>query len=232
VISFPQATELRFIMRFRYFIPCLCVLSALLVNTRAIAAEGWANLFDGANLEQWTLRQAGGWKIEDGLLTPEPIKRDNYLWSKQTYSDFVLELEFKMSEKCNSGVFFRSAPDNPVQGGFEIQIMDSHGKAEIGTHDCGALYDAVVPRVNAARPAGEWNAMRITAKGAKVTIELNGKVVVEADLDRWTEPNQNPDGTKNKFKTALKDLPRTGHIGLQYHGQPVWFRNVKVKPLP
>jgi hypothetical protein len=60
---------------------------------------------------------------------------------------------------------------------------------------------------------------------------LNGKSILEADIDQWTTANQNPDGSKNKFKTALKDLPRSGHIGLQYHGHPVWFRNVKLVKL-
>ena len=60
---------------------------------------------------------------------------------------------------------------------------------------------------------------------------LNGKPVTELNIDDWKEPRKNPDGSKNKFKTALKDLPKTGHFGLQYHGQPVWFRNIKITPL-
>ena len=61
--------------------------------------------------------------------------------------------------------------------------------------------------------------------------KVNGKQVIDVNIDHWKEPNKNPDGSKNKFKTALKDLPRSGHFGLQYHGQPVWFRNIKVTPL-
>lgn len=202
----------------------------LTIAATAIASDkgGRVSLFDGRNLDQWMLRQADGWRIVDGALAPNPVKRDNYIWTKEKFGDFALELEFKMSEKCNSGVFFRSDPENPVQGGFEIQIFDSHGKAEIGTHDCGALYDALPPKVNAAKPAGEWNTMRVTARGPKVRVELNGRVVIDANLDDWSEAGKNPDGTKNKFKTALKDLPRAGHIGLQYHGHDVWFRNVSV----
>ena len=73
--------------------------------------------------------------------------------------------------------------------------------------------------------------MTLTANGPKITVALNGKTIVEANIDDWKTANKNPDGTKNKFKTALKDLPRSGHLGFQYHGHPVWFRNVKLKQL-
>ena len=136
-----------------------------------------------------------------------------------------------MSKRCNSGVFFRTDPSNPVQGGFEIQILDSHGKAKVGKHDCGALYDALPPNSNPIKPAGEWNHMKLIVNGASVKVVLNGKQVVDADLDKWTTPRKNPDGSRNKFRTALKDLPRTGSIGLQYHGHPVWFKNLKLKKL-
>lgn len=190
---------------------------------------GWTPLFDGKSIDHWTLRQENGWKVADGLLTPNEIRKDNYIWTREKFGDFALEVEFKMSKDCNSGVFFRTNPENPVQEGFEIQIFDSAGRTEVGTHDCGALYDARPPKSNPTKPAGEWNKMRITAKGPQVKVELNGKTVVEADLDEWKVAQQNPDGSKNKFKTALKDLPRTGYIGLQYHGHEVWFRNVRVK---
>lgn len=203
----------------------------LLLTPFVLPAAEWTRLFDGSNLDHWTLRQSEGWKIADGQLVPNEIRKDNYAWTKEKYGDFVLEAEFRLTKDCNSGVFFRTDPENPVQGGFEIQVFDSHGKMELGSHDCGALYDAVPPKVNAARPAGEWNTLRLTVKGPKVKVELNGQTVVEANLDDWTDAQKNPDGSKNKFKTALKDLPRTGHIGLQYHGHEVGFRNIRVQPL-
>jgi hypothetical protein len=51
------------------------------------------------------------------------------------------------------------------------------------------------------------------------------------NLDQWTEPNKNPDGSKNKFPRALKDFARKGYLGLQDHGRPVWYRNIKIKQL-
>jgi len=196
--------------------------------TAARAGDSVA-LFDGSNLDHWKCKP-GGWTIEEGILTRQP--KAGYLWTKEAYGDFVLELEFKVSPKCNSGVFFRSNPKNCVQGGFEIQVLDSHGKAKVGKHDCGALYDAVAPKVNAVKKAGEWNTMKITCNGPAIKVEVNGQTAVDISIDDWDTPRQNPDGSKNKFKTALKDLPRTGHIGFQDHGKPVWYRNVKLTKLP
>jgi len=138
-------------------------------------------------------------------------------------------LEYKTSEKANSGLFFRTDPKNAVQGGFEIQIA-SPGLYS-GKHIIGSLYDAKEPTIAAGKPDGEWNTMELTCKGPSIKAKVNGKKVIDVNIDNWKEPNKNPDGSKNKFKTALKDLPRTGHLGLQYHGQPVWFRNIKVTSL-
>ena len=193
---------------------------------KADSAGEWISLND---LSKWEY-PAGTWINDNGVLTLAKLGKNN-IWSKQTYGDFVLELEFKVAEKTNSGVFFRADPANAVQGGFEIQVFDSYGKAEAGKHDTGALYDALAPSKNVQKPGGEWNHMTITADGPKVTVELNGQQIIAANLNDWKVAEQNPDGSKNKFKTALKDLPRTGHIGFQDHGKPVWYRNVRIKPL-
>jgi hypothetical protein len=73
--------------------------------------------------------------------------------------------------------------------------------------------------------------MVITARGSVLKVQLNGEQIAEMNLDRWTEPGMNPDGTKNKFKTALKDFKREGHIGFQDHGAEVAFRNVRIRAL-
>ena len=207
------------------------MLAALAVTSSPwlVSAADPVALFDGTDLSAWTMDKAGAWVTKDGELQPAAEGAGGYLWTKEKFEDFTLTLEFKMSKDCNSGVFFRTDPKNAVQGGFEIQVFDSAGKDEIGTHDCGAFYDAKAPSVNAAKPAGEWNTMTITAKGPLLTVVLNGQTVVDVNIDDWSEANKNPDGSKNKFKTALKDLPRNNHIGLQFHGHPVWYRNVMVE---
>ena len=168
------------------------------------------------------------WTLTKGILTPSETP-GGIIWSKSKFSDFTISLEYKTSEKANSGLFFRTDPKNAVQGGFEIQIA-SPGLYS-GKHIVGSLYDAKEPIVAAGKPDGEWNKMELICKGPSIQAKVNGEKVIDTNIDDWKEPNKNPDGSKNKFKTALKDLPRTGHLGLQYHGQPVWFRNIKVTSL-
>jgi hypothetical protein len=168
------------------------------------------------------------WEIAEGVLTTSKTP-GGILWTKGEFGDFEVTLEYKTSEKANSGLFFRTDPRNPVQGGFEIQIA-SPGLYS-GKHVLGSLYDAKEAAVSAGKPDGEWNAMTLTCKGPSIKATVNGQTTVDVNIDHWTEPKKNPDGTKNKFKTPLKDMPRVGHLGLQYHGQPVWFRKFEIKPL-
>ena len=168
------------------------------------------------------------WTLNQGVLTPSETP-GGIIWSKSKFGDFRVSLEYKTSEKANSGLFFRTDPKNAVQGGFEIQIA-SPGLYS-GKHIVGSLYDAKEPIVAAGKPDGEWNTMELTCKGPNIIAKVNGKKVIDVSIEDWKEPKKNPDGSKNKFKTALKDLPRIGNLGLQYHGQPVWFRNINVTPL-
>lgn len=194
------------------------------------AEDGFVSLFNGKNLEGWFVKPEAPqvWTVHKGELARKP--QSSYLWSKETYSDFILELEFRVTAGCNSGLFFRTNPEDPVQQGFELQLFDSHGK-EAGKHDCGALYDARPPLVNAVKPAGEWNTLRLELRGPHLVCHINDQKVQDLSLDDWSEAGKNPDGTPNKFKTALKDLPRTGHLGFQDHGHDVFFRNVRLKKL-
>lgn len=194
--------------------------------------DGFVPLFNGENLEGWFVSPevpASPWKVQKGGVLARQSS-SSYVWTKETFDDFVLELEFKLSPGCNSGVFFRTDPENPVQGGFEIQIFDSF-EQETDKHHLGAFYDARPPLVNAAKPAGEWNTFKLHVQGSKVVIHINDQKVQDLDINDWDTAGKNPDGTDNKFKTALKDLPRTGHIGLQDHGHNVFYRNIRVKRL-
>jgi Domain of Unknown Function (DUF1080) len=99
----------------------------------------------------------------------------------------------------------------------------------VGFVDTGALYDLSKPTRNAMRPAGEWNHMEITCRDAVIEVVLNGEKVNSVDLAKFTEPHKRPDGTAHKFDVAWRDHPRRGYIGLQDHGKPCWFKNIKVK---
>jgi hypothetical protein len=170
------------------------------------------------------------WKFEDGELV---AKTHDTLWTKDSYGDFVLDLVFKVAKESNSGVFLRSGDIKNVLSALEIQVHDSADGSKYGM--VGAIYDAKPPTKNAAKPVGEWNRYTITCKGSQITVVFNGEEVIKADLNDWPEVKKNPDGTPNKFPVALKDFARKGPIGLQgLHGKaqaPVWYRNIKIKPL-
>ena len=215
---------------------CLVLLAAALAASPR-QGDGWIALFDGKTPAGWLIGGAAvpQANVQDGAINPHKVgggRKLHVMYTKQTFSDFVLSCEFKVSKRCNSGVFLRMGdPKDPVQTGLEIQVFDSHGKEKAGAHDCGALYDALAPSKNATKPAGEWNRMEITARGSTIQVVLNGQRVIDADLDRWAEAGKNPDGSKNKYRKALKDFPREGHIGLQDHNHDVWYRDIKLKRL-
>jgi hypothetical protein len=226
------------------FAPCFAVISLAVVAAATLAADnqlssadaqqGYRLLFDGKDASGWFVKgnkPLPTTNIEEGAINPYKCG-GGMVYTKERFANFVLSCDFKVSQGCNSGVFFRVGdPKNEVQTGFEIQVMDSAGRSTPGKHDCGALYDVLAPSKNPMKKAGEWNHMEITADKAMVKVILNGETVVEADLDKYSEPGKNVDGSKNKFERALKDFPREGHIGLQDHGKPVWYKNVKLRVL-
>ncbi len=186
-------------------------------------------LFDGSNLDSWRMEKPGGWKIVNGALE---LDKGGYIWTKEKFGNFVLEAEFRIPKDCNSGIFFRTGDTaDPVQTGMEMQVIDQPSKGKPVRNDCGALYDLVAPSSLVMKPVGQWNKVVITCRNSMVTIEMNGKKIVSADLDKWTTPHRNPDGSENKFNKALKDFPREGYIGFQDHGSPLWYRNVKLRTL-
>jgi hypothetical protein len=223
----------------------LVVLSLLLFASVALAgdneltpedkADGWILLFDGRTPEGWTTNEGKESRrpVEEGALNPHG-SGGYMLIHEKDWTDFVLALDFKITPKCNSGIFFRTFPLEPRPGkdvgfnGIEIAIDDA---ATAGYHDTGALYDLVKPTKNAMKPAGEWNHLVLTCDRNRIAIELNGEVVTRMDLDEWTEPNKRPDGSQHKFDVAFRDHPRHGYIGLQDHGTDCWFKNIKLKPL-
>lgn len=192
--------------------------------------SGWRDLFyqDFSNASM----NPGTWQWEQGVLA---WRGGGYIWTKERYGDFILDLEFKVAENSNSGVFFRTDEFEQrryVQTGIEVQIHDSTDRSRRG--QCGAIYDIQSPSKPLdvfMRPTGQWNRMTLVADGSRLWVLINGHQIINMDLDDWTEPGKNPDGTSNKFNTAYKDMSREGHIGLQDHSDPVWYRNLKIKEL-
>lgn len=219
-------------------ISATCGILIVLGTLAARAEEEFVTLFNGRDLSGWFQSSGGRWVVEEGVIA---LQREGdgreynhtYLWTEESYGDFVLELEFRVPERANSGIFLRTADiDDPVYTGLEVQITNSYGRRELtrgGT--AGAIYDCLAPASNPIRPPGQWNHCRITCRDNIVTVELNGEQVINMDLDQWTESGKNPDGSENKFTMPLKDFARAGRIGLQDHGLPVWYRNIRVKRL-
>ena len=163
-------------------------------------------LFDGKTLKGWQTKsgEPPKWVVEEGAMVRKK-KGTGDIWTKKRFGDFKLSLEFKT--EGNSGVFIRTDdPARNVQTGIEIQV-DKPRKP--GKHSVGALYDLVAPSKDASKK-GEWNTMVVVANGSRISVSINGELVTRMDLDSWTEPQKNPDGSKNKFKTALKDFKREG----------------------
>lgn len=188
---------------------------------------GWKDLFatDLSNAVD-----AHKWAFKNGELVAGDHET---LWTKESYADFILDLEFKVAKESNSGVFLRSGDIKNVLKALEIQVHDSADGSKYGM--VAAIYDAMPPSKAMSKPVGEWNHFTITCKGPEVSVVFNGEEVIKANLDNWPEKGKNPDGTPNKFPIALKEFARSGPIGLQgLHGKaqaPVWYRHLKIKAL-
>ena len=170
-----------------------------------------------------------GWAFEADVLT---AKGKGDIWTRERYGNFILSLEFKCEADTNSGVFFRCGDmDNWLHTCIEAQILQNNDDYDNPRHHCGGIFDCLAPVKQMVKAPGEWNKYVIIALENQIWVFLNNDLVTYMDLDKWTEAHKNPDGTPNKFKNAYKDMPREGHIGLQYHGDPVWFRNIRLEKL-
>jgi hypothetical protein len=213
-----------------------------------LSADGGGEtvLFDGSGLDAW-LFDEGAWEIDSGdamtclmqeVVHPKTGEKQmrgrGDIWSRETYADFELSLGYKLSEGANSGVFYRSNMENSVQDGFEIQLMDNvgyqktHGEKDPRKRN-GSFYDCQAPSSDPQNSIGEWNTLTLRCQGPMIALKINGVEAFAVDVDDWDKPGENPDGTTNKFKSAMKDFPRSGRIGFQNHGQGVWFRDVKIR---
>jgi Domain of Unknown Function (DUF1080) len=199
--------------------------------------DGWEILFDGKDLSAWNVPATGsGWEITDKGELHVSGKGAN-LFTHRRYCDYLLECDFRVAPdtRGHSGIFLRAHNSADITStGIEVQIIDdaAYGAKWDSINANGTLYGLVHPTVSASNPVGEWNHFQITVNDALVSIELNGKEIVKADLNQWTKPHRNPDNRTNKYEQAIGALPREGFIGLQnYAGVPVWFRNIRVKPL-
>lgn len=203
------------------------------VLTPAETAAGWKLLFDGKSTEGWrgfkTPEPDAGWTVTDGALGPDP-KTSRDIMTKETFGDFELVFDWKIAPKGNSGVMFHvtETGDQTYQSGPEYQVLDN-SRGEPPLERAGALYGLYAPTADATKPVGEFNHSRLVLKGGKGEHWLNGVKVVEYDLHS-AEFKAKVASTKFKAwpQFAASD---TGHIALQNHGDHVYYRNIKIRPL-
>ncbi len=210
-----------------------CLLLAFPPFTRSAdekeKGEGFIPLFNGKDLSGWKLYQSKpeGWIVEDGVLVCTG-KGGGWLGSERDYANYVVRLEYRLGPAGNSGVYLRAPEEGHIsRAGMEIQILDDfHPKyAKLDFYQyTGSIYHVVAPTQRASKPAGEWNALEIHAAGREIVVVLNGKKIVDADLDRALR-----DPAVAKEHTGLART--TGRIGLQSHSERVEFRNIRVKEL-
>ncbi|MBM4046932.1 MAG: DUF1080 domain-containing protein [Planctomycetes bacterium] len=214
----------------------------------AATEEGFVSVFNGNDLSGWTPMEAMSWSAKDGVLSCSG-EGHGWLRSDKEYQNFTLRLEYRILKDGNSGVFIRATEKgNPAFTGMEVQIADDHGK-EPTKAATGALYDAVAPAKNMSKPAGEWNQVEITCKGRQMSTTLNGQKLWEIDLDDATLNATIAEEDRARYarelqKARAEDKPPPfredrqlskrapkGFLGLQNHGTPVQFRNIRIKVL-
>jgi hypothetical protein len=188
--------------------------------------KGFVALFNGKDLTGWKVNKGGNmkvWGAEDGVMFVAG-GGGGWLMTEKQYSNYELRLEFKMPKMGNSGVGLRSPLEgDPAYVGMEIQLLDdANWKGLQPWQQTGSIYGVVPAAKIVTRPHGEWNQMRIVAKGPHILVELNGTKLVDANLDDYTEKH-------GKRHPGL--LRKTGHIGLQSYNFRVEFKNIYLKEL-
>jgi hypothetical protein len=210
--------------------------------TQAEKKAGWILLFDGHSLDGWRGYKKpdavdSRWKVvDDSLSLPADNGRDTHgqrdIISKDTFEQFELVVDWKIAEGGNSGIKYFVLEDQDSAIGHEYQTIDDerHPDAKIGPHrQTAALYDVLPALDRPVKPAGEWNTTRIIVRGQTVEHWLNGKKVLQYELN---SPALNAAIAKSKFKGIERFGKRqNGYILLQDHGNQVWFRNIKIRRL-
>ena len=223
-----------------------CANPQTVAETTQAVENPWEILFDGTSTEKWKQynqpEMSEAWKVEDGTLAFYPPKegsewgKGHNIVTKDNYHSFELELEYRVAEGANSGIFWGVIEDErlaePYLSGPEIQVLDNkrHPDAQAGTsHQAGALYDMVAPSKDVTKEAGEWNSLYLkidhfTNEGLVIQ---NGEEIVRFPVHgkEWNDLVAN-----SKFAdwTAFGKY-RTGKIGLQDHGDQVAYRNIRIR---
>ncbi len=190
-------------------------------QAKAEKKQGFEVLFDGSGFYGW--QQSGNWVIEEGAAFRKEKGGSLTYKSKKVPDDFELRFEWKVGPRANSGIYYRP-------GQYEYQILDNlrHGNGRNPRTTAASIYFAFAPAFDAAKPIGVWNTGRIVCKGTVIQHYLNGHKVIDVDYSdkKWAY---------NVELLAARGghLDKRGaYLSLQDHGDPVWYRNIRMREIP
>jgi Domain of Unknown Function (DUF1080) len=188
--------------------------------------KGFEKVFDGKTLDGWA-GPVDQYEVKDGAIVCKPHKGGT-IYTKEEFSDFVARVEYKLPPGGNNGLAIRypGQGDTAYVGMCEVQVLDDSAKqyAKLDPRQYnGSVYGIVAAQRGYLRPVGDWNFEEVTVKGPHIKVELNGTVIVDADVSKITE---------YMAKSPHPGKDRTsGHFGFAGHSDPVAFRNVMIKKL-
>lgn len=205
-------------------IACLIVASALHLPSSTLAQDAkpsFESLFNGTDLTGW--KHSGNWKVQDGIITREGRGGSLVYSVKPIPDNFELRFDWKVAKGSNSGVYYRP-------GQYEYQILDNnvHADGKNPRTSAASLYFCMQPSEDATKPVGEWNSGRIVCKGSVIQHWLNGKKIIDFD---YTDPRWSFNVNMLKLRGANL-ANRKAKLSLQDHGDPVWYRNIKLRSIP
>jgi hypothetical protein len=182
--------------------------------------SGFELIFAGRDFEGW--QQSGNWVIQEGAMFRAERGGGIVYKAKTIPDDFELRFEWKVGRGSNSGVYYRP-------GQYEYQILDNqvHADGKNPRTSAASLYFCMAPSRDATKPVGQWNTARIVCKGTVVQHWLNGEKVIGFD---YADPKYAENVELLRLRGA--DLSARGaHLSLQDHGDPVWYRAIKLRAL-
>ena len=207
------------------------------------AKSGWALIFDGKNNYHWrgytkTAFPEKGWEVVDGTLHCQGQGGGDLIFDKKL-TNFELALSWKISEGGNSGIFIygKEVEGQPIyHSAPEYQLLDDERHADAkagkdGNHKSGSLYDMIPAKPQNAKAAGQWNDAKIVAKNGQIEFWQNGVKVVEFMMGTDSWKKLCADSKFKDWSDFVNNPVKDGYIGLQDHGNEIWFKNIKLKEL-
>ena len=191
-----------------------------------LAEPGFKPVFNGQNLNGWE-GPVNNYEVKDGAIVCKP-RSGGTIYYHQPWSDFIVRFEFKLPPGGNNGLAIRypGKGDTAYVGMCELQVLDNSAAkyARLDSRQYhGSAYGMAAAKRGFQRPVGEWNYQEVTVQGSTIQVVLNGTTILDTDLDEVQQfmSNRPHPGKKRK----------SGYFGFAGHGDPVAFRNVRIKAL-